>query len=696
MEPFIADWLDFVIRWGHMVAGIAWIGTSFYFVALDFSLKTRDGLPEGVRGEAWEVHGGGFYHVQKYLSAPSTLPEHLTWFKWEAYLTWVTGFFLLVVVYYFNASANLIDPAVADLAPWQAIVISLVSIVAGWAIYDGLCRSPIGQKTGLLAACLLALILGFAYIFTHLFSGRGAFIHVGVITGTIMAANVFMVIIPNQRKITRALIKGEVPDPRLGVIGKQRSLHNTYLTLPVLLMMVSNHFAMLTNAPNAWILVGLIFIGGAALRHFLVRHEVGDPLSKIAWTLPVIFVALGGAWLLSSSPLFSLDWANLFIRWGHMIAGIAWIGTSFYFVALDFSLRKETSMPPGVGGEVWEVHGGGFYHVRKYLTAPETLPKDLIWFKWEAYLTWVTGFMLLVVLYYLQAESYLIDPNVMPLTQWQAIGISVASLILGWLLYTALCKSPVGRGTGLLAACLFVMLLAFAYGYTHVFSGRGAFIHIGALIGTIMAANVFMVIIPNQRKITASLMKAEPPDPRLGAIGKQRSLHNTYLTLPVLAMMVSNHVPMITDNAHAWVLAGLVILAGGLARHFLVRTEVGDRHADLAWTLPLIGAALALGLIITQPGKLVLFPGEVADAEALSIVQARCASCHAAQPTDATIKVAPKGVHLETLEQLKRYAAQIQVQAVQNKAMPLANRTGMLDEERAKLGTWIAGNDEHR
>ena len=696
MEPFIADWLDFVIRWGHMVAGIAWIGTSFYFVALDFSLKTRDGLPEGVRGEAWEVHGGGFYHVQKYLSAPSTLPEHLTWFKWEAYLTWVTGFFLLVVVYYFNASANLIDPAVADLAPWQAIVISLVSIVAGWAIYDGLCRSPIGQKTGLLAACLLALILGFAYIFTHLFSGRGAFIHVGVITGTIMAANVFMVIIPNQRKITRALIKGEVPDPRLGVIGKQRSLHNTYLTLPVLLMMVSNHFAMLTNAPNAWILVGLIFIGGAALRHFLVRHEVGDPLSKIAWTLPVIFVALGGAWLLSSSPLFSLDWANLFIRWGHMIAGIAWIGTSFYFVALDFSLRKETSMPPGVGGEVWEVHGGGFYHVRKYLTAPETLPKDLIWFKWEAYLTWVTGFMLLVVLYYLQAESYLIDPNVMPLTQWQAIAISVASLILGWLLYTALCKSPVGRGTGLLAACLFVMLLAFAYGYTHVFSGRGAFIHIGALIGTIMAANVFMVIIPNQRKITAALLKGEKPDPRLGAIGKQRSLHNTYLTLPVLAMMVSNHVPMITDNAHAWVLAGLVILAGGLARHFLVRTEVGDRHADLAWTLPLIGAALALGLIITQPGKLVLFPGEVADVEALSIVQARCASCHAAQPTDATIKVAPKGVHLETLEQLKRYAAQIQVQAVQNKAMPLANRTGMLDEERAKLGTWIAGNDEHR
>jgi len=690
LEPFVADWLNFVIRWGHMVAGIAWIGTSFYFVALDFSLKTQGTLPEGVRGEAWEVHGGGFYHVQKYLSAPSSLPEHLTWFKWEAYLTWVTGFFLLAVVYYFNASANLIDPAVANLAPWQAIVISLVSIVAGWALYDGLCRSPIGRKTGLLAACVFALILGFAWVFTHLFSGRGAFIHVGVIVGTIMAANVFMVIIPNQRRITAALLKGETPDPRLGAIGKQRSLHNTYLTLPVLLMMVSNHFSMLTNATNAWLLVGLVFVGGAALRHFLVRHEVGDPLSKIAWTLPVIFLSLGGAWLLSSSPLFSLDWANLFIRWGHMIAGIAWIGTSFYFVALDFSLRKEASMPPGVGGEVWEVHGGGFYHVRKYLTAPETLPNDLIWFKWEAYLTWVTGFLLLVVLYYLQADSYLIDPAVLPLTQWQAIAISVASLALGWVLYTALCKSPICRHTGLLALCLFVMLLGFAWGYTHVFSGRGAFIHIGALIGTIMAANVFMVIIPNQRKITAALLKGETPDPRLGAIGKQRSLHNTYLTLPVLAMMVSNHFPMITDSPHAWLLAGLIILAGGWARHFLVRTEVGDRHADVAWTLPLIGAALAFGLLITQPGKLVLFEGEVSDAEALGIVQTRCAACHAEHPTDKTIKVAPKGVHLETLEELKRYAAQVEVQAVQNKAMPLGNRTGMQDEERAKLGTWIA------
>jgi uncharacterized membrane protein len=690
VEPFIADWLNLLIRWGHMIAGIAWIGTSFYFVALDFSLKTRPGLPPGVRGEAWEVHGGGFYHVQKYLSAPGEMPDHLTWFKWEAYLTWVTGFLLLIVQYYLQAGAYLIDPAVLQLAPWQAIVISLLSIALSWIIYDLLCRMLAETHPKLLVGAVLALILVLAYVFTHVFSGRGAFIHVGVTVGTMMAANVFMVIIPNQRKITASLIRGETPDPRLGAIGKQRSLHNTYLTLPVLLMMVSNHYAMLTNAANAWLLVGLIVIGGAALRHFLVRHEVGDPLSKIAWTLPVIFVAIGLAWALTTTSLMALDWPNLLIRWGHMIAGIAWIGTSFYFVALDFSLRKHVNLPPGVAGEAWEVHGGGFYHVRKYLSAPETLPNDLIWFKWEAYLTWMTGFLLLIVLYYLQAETYLIVPSVLPLTPVRAIGISVSSLIAGWIIYSALCRSPIGRNTQLLAVCLLAMILAVAYFYTHVFSGRGAFIHIGAFIGTLMAANVFMVIIPNQRKITAALLKGEKPDARFGLTGRQRSLHNTYLTLPVLLMMVSNHFPMLTDHPQAWMLAGLVVVGGALTRHFLVRAEVGDSQSDIAWTLPLIGAALAAGLLLTQPEKLNLYQGEVSDSEALSIAATRCAVCHAASPSDPTIKAAPKGIELETIDDLKRYAAQIETQAVKNKAMPLGNKTRMTDEERAKLGAWIA------
>jgi uncharacterized membrane protein len=690
MDSFLADWLNLVLRWGHMIAGIAWIGTSFYFVALDFSLRKHDGLPTGVAGEAWEVHGGGFYNVRKYLTAPSKPPDDLIWFKWEAYLTWVTGFLLLAVQYYFQASAYLIDPAVMALAPWQAVAISLAAIAAGWLVYDFLCRSPLGQNTSLLAGLVFALILIAAYGFTHVFSGRGAFIHVGVFIGTIMAANVFMIIIPNQRKITAALMRGEAPGPRLGDTAKQRSLHNTYLTLPVLLMMVSNHYAMVTDNPHAWLLVGLIVAGGVALRHFLVRHEVGDPIGKIAWTLPIIFASLATAYVITGAGLLNLDWPNLLLRWGHMIAGIAWIGTSFYFVALDFSLKTRAGLAEGVAGEAWEVHGGGFYNVRKYLTAPSKPPDDLIWFKWEAYLTWVTGFLLLIVQYYLNAEIYLIDPAVMPLGKWPAIAISFLSLIAGWLIYNLICRLALGRNTALLGVAVFTLILAAAYGFTHIFSGRGAFIQVGAFIGTIMAANVFAVIIPNQRKITAALLRGEAPYPRLGATAKQRSLHNTYLTLPVLLTMIGNHYPMITDHPRAWILVGLIVLAGAVLRHFLVRTEVGDSQNDVAWTLPLIGTALAFAILLTEPAKLPLYEGDVSDADAVAIVQSRCSTCHAAAPTDPTIKAAPKGIALETLESLKRYAAQIETQSVKNKAMPLANKTRMTQEERAKLGAWIA------
>ena len=387
---------------------------------------------------------------------------------------------------------------------------------------------------------------------------------------------------------------------------------------------------------------------------------------------------------------FLNDWLNLLLRWAHLIAGIAWIGTSFYFVALDFSLRKRDGLPDGVAGEAWEVHGGGFYNVQKYLTAPAALPEHLIWFKWEAYLTWVTGFLLLIVQYYVNAPVYLIDPSVAALGTWQAIAISAGGLVAGWIVYDSLCRSPLGRNTGVLATLVFILILAAAYVFTHLFSGRGALIHVGAFIGTIMAANVFAVIIPNQRKITAALLAGLPPDPRLGAIGKQRSLHNTYLTLPVLLMMVSNHSPMITDHPRAWVLAGLIVIGGGLLRHFLLRHEVGDGAAEIAWTLPIIGAALALALLMTEPAQVPAFEGEVSDADALSIVHQRCVSCHANQPTDPVIRTAPKGVALETLADLKRFASQIETQAVRTRAMPMGNKTGMSLEERAKLGAWIA------
>jgi uncharacterized membrane protein len=378
---------------------------------------------------------------------------------------------------------------------------------------------------------------------------------------------------------------------------------------------------------------------------------------------------------------FFLEWLNILVRWGHLVAGIAWIGTSFYFVALDLTLRD---------GQAWEVHGGGFYHVKKFLSAPPNLPPHLTWFKWEAYLTWISGFLLLIIQYYAQADLFLIDPTIMVLSNWQAIGISVASLLVGWLLYDFLCRSPLGQNTGHLAICVFLLILLAAYGFSHVFSGRGAFIHMGAFMGTMMAANVFRVIIPNQRKITATLLRGEKPDAKYGMIGKQRSLHNTYLTLPVLFMMTSNHYALITSHPQAWALVGLIVLGGGVARYFLLRTEVGDEMSEIAWTIPVIATCLVAAVMLTEPLPSLVPAGlKVSDDEAFAIVQNRCGTCHSASPTDPTIKQAPKGIMFTRLEDVKRYAVQIETQAIRNKAMPLGNKTGMTLDERQKLGAWI-------
>lgn len=387
---------------------------------------------------------------------------------------------------------------------------------------------------------------------------------------------------------------------------------------------------------------------------------------------------------------FIADWLNLLLRWAHLIAGIAWIGTSFYFVALDFSLKRNTGLPKGVYGEAWEVHGGGFYHVQKYSVAPNDMPPDLIWFEWEAYLTWVTGFLLLIVQFYFNATTFLIDPSILPLTPWQAIAISLAGLAAGWFIYDGLCRSALVHRPGLLALAVFALILIAAYGFTHVFSGRGALIHVGAFIGTMMAANVFAVIIPNQKKITAALLRGEAPDPRFGITGKQRSLHNTYLTLPVLLMMISNHYPMITNHSQAWILVGLIVIGGAALRHFLVRHEVGDGIEEIVWTVPIIAGALVAALWLTEPQQKIGEGLVVSDQDVQAITVKHCTMCHAAKPVHAGFKEAPKGVALETLDELRRYAVQIETQAVRNKSMPLGNETGMTDEDRAKLGAWIA------
>lgn len=398
---------------------------------------------------------------------------------------------------------------------------------------------------------------------------------------------------------------------------------------------------------------------------------------------------------------FILDWLNLLLRWAHLIAGIAWIGTSFYFIALDRSLRREADDPEGVFGSAWEVHGGGFYHVRKYMVAPSTLPERLTWFRWEAYLTWVTGFSLLVVQFYFNASIWLIDPQVMPLEPWQGVAISFSSLFIGWFVYHAVCRSPLGNNLVALAITVFALLVFAAWGYMNLFSARSALLHTGMLIGTLMAFNVFAVIIPNQKKITASLLAGEPPDPTLGLIGKQRSVHNTYLTLPVILLMLSGHYPMIGGHPQAWLLVALFLVGGGITRHVLLRIESGARFGSVAWLLLAMAGILAILVGMTAPKPVADGSGpgagvggqsteRVSDLEVLRIVYVHCVSCHARHPLNPDFTNPPNNVVLETTADILRFKDTIEAFSVRTHIMPLGNKTDMSEQERERLGLWLS------
>lgn len=385
---------------------------------------------------------------------------------------------------------------------------------------------------------------------------------------------------------------------------------------------------------------------------------------------------------------FFLDWLNLLARWFHLVVGIGWIGASFYFVALDLELRKREKMRPGVYGTAWQVHGGGFYHVEKYLVAPDELPPDLIWYKWEAYLTWMSGFALLIIQYYANARLFLIDPNVLDMTPGEAVVMSVASLLGGWLIYNRLCRSKLINYPAALALCVMALIIGAAYLYTHIFSGRGAFLHVGAFVGTIMAFNVFMVIIPNQRKVVASLIAGEQPNPAYGREGKQRSLHNNYLTLPVLLMMLSNHYPFLTGHPQGWLVVALVVVVGGAIRHFLNRTDAHDPFHKYSWTVPVAVVGLGILVYLTAPAR-TTSQGTVSDAQVMAIVDKHCVMCHAVKPTHAGIDAPPKDIAFTGPPALIRYKPLIMAQAVQSQTMPLGNETGMTEAERQELGEWL-------
>ncbi len=394
-----------------------------------------------------------------------------------------------------------------------------------------------------------------------------------------------------------------------------------------------------------------------------------------------------------------LEWTEIAVRWLHVITAIAWIGSSFYFIALDLGLHRDRNLASGADGEEWQVHGGGFYHVQKYLVAPDAMPDHLVWFKWESYATWLSGAALLVLVYYLGAELFLIDPTVMDLTTLQAVAISVASLAFGWVAYTSLCRVLVNANqTGLMLA-LFGVLVAMSWFYAQVFSGRAALLHLGAFTATIMSANVFFIIMPNQRIVVGDLKAGRKPDPKYGKIAKQRSTHNNYLTLPVIFLMLSNHYPLVFATDWNWVIASLVFLMGVTIRHWF-----NTRHARKGspwWTW---GVTAALFVVIawlsTAPmrvveeeaalhGAALTYASAPGFEDVVGIVQGRCSMCHAAEPGWEGIHWPPKGVVLETEAQIAREAKRIYLQSGVSHAMPPGNLSYMEPEERAAIVRWF-------
>ena len=393
------------------------------------------------------------------------------------------------------------------------------------------------------------------------------------------------------------------------------------------------------------------------------------------------------------------EWLELAVRWLHVITAIAWIGSSFYFIALDLGLHRDRNLTSGADGEEWQVHGGGFYHIQKYLVAPAQMPDHLVWFKWESYATWLSGFAMLALVYYLGAELYLIDPAVMALTQGQAIAISIASLAFGWIAYNTLCKVFVNANQTALMAALFVVLVGMAWFYTQVFSGRAAMLHLGAFTATIMSANVFFIIMPNQRVVVADLIAGRKADPKYGKIAKQRSTHNNYLTLPVVFLMLSNHYPLVFATDYNWIIASLVFLMGVTIRHWFNTRHArkGNPHWTLGLTviLFLITAWLSTAAMRTQPEEAALQGAALRYASAagfddvVGIVQGRCSMCHAAEPGWEGLAWPPKGVVLETPAQIAHEAKRIYVQAGITHAMPPANLSYMEPAEREAIIHWF-------
>ncbi len=405
--------------------------------------------------------------------------------------------------------------------------------------------------------------------------------------------------------------------------------------------------------------------------------------------LAIVGILVNTYIIVQGTPLEShmMEWLNIVIRLLHITFGIAWIGASFYFVFLENALNRTEDVRDELSGNLWAVHGGGFYYLEKYKVAPKTIPKHLHWFKYEAYFTWLSGFCLLFVVYYFNASAFLIDKNVLDISATQGILIGVGSFIVGWLIYDVMCKSTLIKNQLSFSIIGFLILISFAWFYCHVFSSRAAYIHFGAMIGSIMVANVFFVIIPAQKAMVSAAKLGLPLDPTLGKNALTRSLHNNYFTLPVLFVMVSNHFPSTFGYEYPWIILAIISLGAAGVKHYLNLKEKKELNV---WILPVSVVILLAACFISAPNT---NPNEckkeVSIVEVQGIIQKRCAQCHSSAPTDDVYRVAPNGVMYDTPEDIAKKKELIMQRVILTKTMPQNNKTNMTEEERNTIRCWI-------
>lgn len=421
-------------------------------------------------------------------------------------------------------------------------------------------------------------------------------------------------------------------------------------------------------------------------------EELGAVKSLLLWSLPSLVFGYGIYLAVQALgwQAHVMDWLNLLVRWFHVVIGIAWIGASFYFIFLENSLNRTENLREELAGNLWAVHGGGFYYLEKYKTAPKVIPKTLHWFKYEAYFTWISGIGLLFIVYYLNAESFMIDPSVADISPATAVAIGIGTLLFGWLVYDGLCRSSLLAQKKTFALVGFAILTGISFFLTQFLSGRAAFIHVGALLGTIMVGNVFFVIIPAQKALVKAAKAGRLVDPEIGKYAGLRSLHNNYTTLPVIFVMISNHFPSTFGSGINWLVLAILIVGSVAVRHFINMHEKGE---VLTWMLPIGAISILAAVIITAPKK----PGPPVEGEAVTFAQVepifkqRCQTCHSSHPTDDVNTVAPAGVMFETVEQCQKMKDKILNRVVQTKTMPQGNKTKISDEERELIGRWIEG-----